>query len=131
MRMSHISGFSVVLTGDAESAAQQRLMRLHGAVERCEVLKVPHHGSSGGIDPEALAAWAPKLALISVGTDNQFRHPHAETLEQLQLAGVRVVRTDLAGDVRIDVGAQGYSVNTAHGGVVRGTLCPTYATIAS
>ncbi|MBU4555453.1 MAG: DNA internalization-related competence protein ComEC/Rec2, partial [Actinobacteria bacterium] len=46
MRMSHGSGFSVVLTGDAESAAQQRLMRLRGGVERCEVLKVPHHGSS-------------------------------------------------------------------------------------
>lgn len=131
MRVSHTSGFSVVLTGDAESAAQQGLMRMGAGIERCEVLKVPHHGSSGGIDPEALAAWAPELALISVGADNQFGHPHSETLGQLRLAGVRVVRTDLSGDVRIDVGADGYRVNTSQGGVAHGTFSPTYATIAS
>lgn len=39
--------------------------------------------------------------LIGVGEDNKFGHPNAETLEKLKT--VRVYRTDLHGEITIEV----------------------------
>lgn len=68
---------------------------------RCDVLKVPHHGSRSAWEEEALALLAPKYAVISVGRGNSFGHPHPATLEMLQQLGARIWRTDQDGTVRI------------------------------
>ena len=41
----------------------------------------------------------PDYALISVGSPNDYGHPHDETLELLGLLDIKVYRTDLNGDV--------------------------------
>jgi competence protein ComEC len=49
-----------------------------------------------------LQAVQPSLAIISVGAGNEYHHPDPQTIERLQHAGVRVLRTDLDGPVTIE-----------------------------
>ena len=91
-------GVVLLLTGDIEAAAQQELLATTDV--RAHILKVPHHGSKTS-DASFFAAVDPAVALISVGADNRFGHPHEETIAAL--AGIRVYRTDLAGRVTLHV----------------------------
>jgi competence protein ComEC len=65
------------------------------------VIKVGHHGSSTATAPAWLAAVNPRLALISVGRDNRYRHPHPAVIERLQHHGAQVLRTDVHGSILI------------------------------
>jgi competence protein ComEC len=59
----------------------------------CAVLKVAHHGSSTSTCAEFLAAASPQLAVISVGADNEYGHPHASVMERLSARGIPVLST--------------------------------------
>ncbi|MFD0362930.1 ComEC/Rec2 family competence protein [Nocardia sp. GCM10030253] len=89
----------ILLTGDIEGPAQHRLLN-SGAHVQADILKVPHHGSRTTA-PEFLAAVAPGLAIVSVGADNTFGHPHPGLLADLARVGSSVIRTDQLGDVVI------------------------------
>jgi beta-lactamase superfamily II metal-dependent hydrolase len=43
----------------------------------------------------------PHVAVISAGQDNPYGHPSPELLERLEGAGIRILRTDRDGAVRI------------------------------
>ena len=103
---------TIVLTGDAEEAAQQGIAD-RGLLRHADVLKVPHHGSKNGLTEVGLEGWTPRDALVSVGTGNDFGHPSPETIALLQHAGVRVWRTDTYGDLTIECTARGYRVRAA------------------
>lgn len=87
---------SMLLTGDIEAIAQADLGRIP-----TDVLKVPHHGGATS-DPDWLAAESPAVAVISVG-DNDFGHPAPEVLAVFEGQRVPVRRTDLDGDIVIDL----------------------------
>ncbi|MGF0318268.1 ComEC/Rec2 family competence protein [Nocardia fluminea] len=89
---------TILLTGDIEAEAQVRMMR--GEDVRADILKVPHHGSRT-TTTEFLRAVAPRLALVSAGSDNTFGHPHHTVITTLAALGATVARTDLDGDVVI------------------------------
>jgi competence protein ComEC len=61
-----------------------------------DVLKVPHHGSAHQ-DPDLLAAVRPRLALVSVGLDNDYGHPAPVTLHAIHDEGAVLGRTDRDG----------------------------------
>lgn len=88
-----------LLTGDIE---QQGEILYSPRISPNRVLGVAHHGSSTSSSPEFLAAVNPQIAVISCGLGNQFGLPTAETLANLARVGATVLRTDLAGCVRID-----------------------------
>jgi competence protein ComEC len=98
---------SLLLTGDAEQEAEADMLAA-GLPLRADVLKVGHHGSNGSSSLPFLAAVTPRLAVIEVGTDNTFGHPHPDVLKRL--AGVEVLRTDRNG--RIEVVSDGKRVWT-------------------
>ena len=70
------------------------------------MLKVAHHGSSKQ-DEELVEGLGARLAVISVGLDNDYGHPAASTLRMLRRAGMVVRRTDLDGDVAVTVESDG------------------------
>ncbi|HLL65061.1 MAG TPA: ComEC/Rec2 family competence protein [Micromonosporaceae bacterium] len=92
-----IGRHSVLLAGDAENEEQQGLLNVP---LRADVLKLAHHGSSFQ-DPDFLAAVNPAVALVSVGAGNDYGHPNAAVLARLARAGVRVLRTDVDGDLAV------------------------------
>lgn len=75
--------FDMLFTGDLETEGEKLLMEQQ-VLERYDVLKVGHHGSSGASSQAFLEQVKPELALISCGRRNRYGHPHAETLERLQ-----------------------------------------------
>jgi len=89
---------SVLLTGDIEADLEAALVK-RGMALGSTVLKVAHHGSRTSTTPAFLEAVHPASAVISVGSDNPFDHPHAQTLRTLVGRGVRAYRTDRDGAV--------------------------------
>jgi competence protein ComEC len=72
-----------------------------GAELDCTVLKVAHHGSNTSTTADFLAAVSPQLAVISVGEDNPYGHPHDEVVKRLaaSLGAENVFRTDEQGTI--------------------------------
>lgn len=91
---------SFLFTGDMTADAEKELIE-DGENVKCDVLKVGHHGSSGSSCYQFLYEAEPKIAVISCGRDNDYGHPHEETLGRLKDAGVTVYRTDEIGSIVI------------------------------
>jgi competence protein ComEC len=102
---------AMLLMGDAEAPAEQYLVE-RGAPLASQVLKVGHHGSRTSTSPAFLVAVRPAYAVISLGADNNFGHPHQVTLAALEAASAAVFRTDLAGAVRIASDGVRWSIAT-------------------
>jgi competence protein ComEC len=88
-------GLRLLLTGDVEPPAQRALLS-RVRLPRVDVLKVAHHGSAYQ-DPALLAETRPRVALISVGVDNDYGHPAPATVRSLRRSGALVGRTDVDG----------------------------------
>ncbi|CAM8648370.1 ComEC Predicted membrane metal-binding protein [Oxalobacteraceae bacterium] len=95
---------AVLLTGDIE-APQERALLVRAADQlSASVLLAPHHGSGTSSTPEFLTAVSPQLALFQVGYRNRYRHPKAEVLDRYLQRGIRTLRTDRDGAVRVTIG---------------------------
>jgi competence protein ComEC len=104
-------GLSVLLCGDVEIEAQRELVA--AGIPTAQVLKIPHHGSSHQ-DPDFLAAVHARVAIASVGADNDYGHPAPSTMSELAHLGERVYRTDRDGDVAVIRSNAGLAVVTRH-----------------
>lgn len=103
---------SFLLSGDAANDAEAEM--LSRAVRlRSDVLKVGHHGSATSSGSEYLKAVGPRWAVISCGRGNLYGHPRTETLERLQDAGARVLRTDIDGAVIVESDGADLRVSTS------------------
>ncbi len=91
---------SFLFTGDMTAKAEKELIE-DGKDVKCDVLKVGHHGSSGSSCYQFLYEAEPEIAVISCGKDNDYGHPHEETLSRLSDAQVTVYRTDELGSIVI------------------------------
>lgn len=101
----------LLLTGDIEEAGEAVLLA-EGALLRCPVLKVSHHGSAGATSEAFLAAAAPQVAIIQVGAENRFGHPAAALLDRL--ASARIYRTDQDGTIEVISDGQQLWIKTEH-----------------
>ena len=92
---------SILFTGDIEKIAEKQIVEVYKENLKCDILKVAHHGSKTSSIREFLEYSIPKLALIGVGKDNKFGHPHLEVIKRLENMGVKIYRTDLNGEIEI------------------------------
>ncbi len=90
--------FSVLFAADANMRLESELLDSVANL-RATVLKVAHHGSKYSSQAAFLARVSPSIAVISVGKDNSYHHPHQELLKRLK--NTRLLRTDLNGDIKI------------------------------
>ena len=58
-----------------------------------DYLKVSHHGSRYSTSAELLATTIPKHAIISCARENQYGHPHEETIQRLQDYNCKIFTT--------------------------------------
>lgn len=79
----------------------ERELKNRGAVLDSDVLKVGHHGSKTSSSQEFIQAVSPEIAVIQCGKDNRYGHPNSETLETLGMLGIKILRTDISGDIKI------------------------------
>lgn len=91
---------AIMLTGDAEIHAEEiMLQRLPSEYLTADVLKLGHHGSSTSSSDAFFDAVNPSLAVMSLGEDNSYGHPHEETVALLERTQTPCFRTDLNGTV--------------------------------
>jgi hypothetical protein len=101
---------SFMFTGDTEKGAEANMVA-SGLPLSATILKVGHHGSRSSTTPDFLKKIKPSVAVYSAGRDNKYGHPHSETLEALQKAGVQVYGTDRDGTVVVITDGQTYQVS--------------------
>ncbi len=91
---------SILFTGDIEEIAEQAILQT-GADIRSSILKVAHHGSRTSSSTGFLLAVQPDLAVISVGRDNPFGHPHLDIVDRYRHFGIPVVSTAESGTISL------------------------------
>ncbi len=109
--------FDAFLPGDADAEVDPGILSGMPVIpDGLEVLKVPHHGSKAGMTDSLISRLytstasgggylqsknsSQPLAVVSVGK-NSYGHPSSEMVAKLEKKGVRIVRTDLSGDIEI------------------------------
>ncbi len=90
---------SMLLAGDSELPAEEKISRRYGSFLSSGLLKAGHHGSRTSSGPAFLHYVGPRTALVSVGTKNKFHHPSPEVMQRMQSMNVAVMRTDREGAV--------------------------------
>ena len=108
----------VLLMGDAEQEVDAALLAegtLDAGQPRVDVLKVAHHGSRTATTAALLAAIRPAVAVVSVGSPNDYGHPAPATLERLRSGGARILRTDLDGTVAVSTDGTDLRVESRSG----------------
>lgn len=101
---------SFLFTGDAGVTSEKEM--LHNGINlSSDVLKLAHHGSSTASCAEFLDAVDPSYAVICVGKDNDYGHPHVETLRAIASRNIKLYRTDDQGSIVFTSDGQNISVN--------------------
>ena len=104
------SDISFLFTGDIYKEVEKEL--IDGGVDvDSDILKISHHGSKTSTSEEFLKEVSPEIAVISVGKNNSYNHPHQEVLEVLSKYGINVLRTDEQGDIKIISDGKNYALS--------------------
>lgn len=82
--------------GDASTKIEKNLLNKD---IKSDVLKVGHHGSRYSTSLEFLKKVSPEYAVISVGENNTYKHPHEEILKRLEKQNIQIYRTDKQGTI--------------------------------
>lgn len=86
----------LLFTGDAEKEVEEKLN-----LGKINILKVGHHGSSTSSSDKFIKQIKPDIAVMQVGKDNSYNHPHSSVVKRLQKNGAIIYRTDELGTIWI------------------------------
>lgn len=90
--------FDLLLTGDIEKSVENKLIKAKIDLS-ADILKIAHHGSKTSSSENFLKAVNALMAIIEVGKDNRYGHPHQEVMERLK--NLLVFTTGADGDIEI------------------------------
>jgi competence protein ComEC len=97
------AGRSVILPGDAESAAWNDILASYDdEVLKCDVLKAAHHGRKSGFHAEAVTAMSPEMVVCSVG-----HKPDTDASQAYRDMGASVYSTRYHGTIRLRMWSDG------------------------
>jgi len=95
-----IADKNILMMGDASKNIENKIMSEYKKEDfNIDILKLGHHGSNTSSSYEFLSFISPKEAIISVGKNNSYKHPHKETLENLNSLNIPYKRTDELGSI--------------------------------
>ena len=97
----YYNDIKMLFTGDANFKSEEYLIKNYN-LESVDILKLGHHGSKTSSSEEFLKILKPKIALVSAGRENKFKHPNVETLERLEKLNVKVYSTKENGTITIN-----------------------------
>ena len=105
-------GISCLFTGDAEKEAENALLK-SGADVSAMIFQAGHHGSYTSNALALVQRINPIYAVISCGENNEFEHPHKETLETFEKIGTIVYRTDFHGNIVVGTDGDEIKISTS------------------
>lgn len=103
--------YKLLFMGDASVKSENYILKKY---DLCcvNILKVGHHGSKTSSSEKFIESIQPDLALIGVGINNKFKHPHKEIIDRLKKYDVKYYRTDEDGSIEIKLNKKGYKIET-------------------
>ena len=101
----------ILLTGDIERAAETELVSSGGTLN-ADLIKVAHHGSRTSSTKSFVDATRAQYAIISVGRNSPFGHPHAEVVERWKAAGANVMTTGTSGTISVSTDGKDLKITT-------------------
>lgn len=105
---------SYIFCADAEKENEYEMMD-SGLTLKSNVFKVGHHGSTSSSLEKFVLAVDPEIAVISVGEDNDYGHPHEKIVKRLDRLGIKTYRTDLHGTIVISSDGKTNNVTVSKG----------------
>jgi len=102
---------SILLTGDIEQATERALLTSPQQL-RADVVKVPHHGSKTSSTEGFVLSTKPTFAIISVGRNSRFGHPHKEVVDRWKANGTTVLTTGDYGTITITTNGHDLNLST-------------------
>lgn len=93
--------FSVLLTGDIETAAERKIVAIYRGALQSTILQVPHHGSNTSSTPPFLRAVAPELAISSSSRFNKWHLPAQKVMARYRNAKVAWRDTSRSGQLSV------------------------------
>ena len=101
---------SFLFTGDVSRSAEKKFTENEINLDS-DILKIAHHGSKTANSEDFITKVSPRFAVISVGKDNRYGHPNQEILDVLNKYGIKVLRTDRDGDIKIISDGKNYGIS--------------------
>ena len=98
-----------IFAGDISSKTEKLL--LNENIDS-DVLKVPHHGSKYSTSEDFLSKVNPLISVIQVGK-NSYGHPTEEVLTRLNNSGIKILRNDTNGNIKIVSDGNNYKIITS------------------
>ena len=77
-----------------------------------DVIKIGHHGSVYGSSNKFLKKVNAKYAVISVGANNDYYHPHEKALKRIKNNNMTLYRTDIDGTIIFSSDGKSLKINT-------------------
>ena len=102
--------FSMMLTGDAEKKEEQAILAADSANVKSTILKSGHHGSKTSSSADFLRAVQPEAALISCGVNNDYGHPHKETMKKYHALNIPIYVTAENGTITVTSDGKTYKI---------------------
>lgn len=103
--------FDMLFMGDLPKAQEKDILNSNLS---CDIIKIGHHGSVTSTSEAFLKKTGCKYAVISVGVDNDYKHPSDETLKLLGKYNIKVYRTDYDGDIIISSDGKDININNGN-----------------
>lgn len=94
--------------GDAEDISEKEILNKNFDVS-ADLIKLGHHGSNTSSSKEFIDKVSPQYAVISVGINNDYHHPHKKIMDMLKNKNIKVYRTDE--NKTIQVTSDGKNIN--------------------
>ena len=98
--MATASEYDILITGDLDQFAEMRLLSVWELPE-VELLVAGHHGAADSVSSVLLETVRPETVVISVGEDNSYGHPAAQTVARIEGSGAEILCTDLLGTITV------------------------------
>lgn len=105
--------FSILFTGDIGKLPERKLVD-NKNIKNIDILKIGHHGSKYSSTKAFLKSVNPQIAVILVGENNGYGHPHLEALERIenQESVQHILRTDIDGTVVLTTDGNQYTIES-------------------
>ncbi|TQQ83915.1 MBL fold metallo-hydrolase [Peptacetobacter hominis] len=106
-----------LLMGDAEKEVEYEIINKMPDVD---ILKLGHHGSSTSTTEAFLDKVNPEYTVILCGKNNDYGHPHKETIEKLKKRNLKPYRTDECGNIVFYINEDGIQTDSIPGDYLTG-----------
>ncbi|HHV9408561.1 TPA: DNA internalization-related competence protein ComEC/Rec2 [Escherichia coli] len=103
---------SILLTGDIEAPAEQKMLSRYWQQMQATLLQVPHHGSNTSSSLPLIQRVNGKVALASASRYNAWRLPSSKVKHRYQQQGYKWLDTPHQGQITVNFSAQGWRISS-------------------